>query len=85
MSLYSILSSLLLGSTLLAGAHASVVDDFTGTGHILVLNSTDFNTATPAQQVGCIDDDSRFIAPTDSASCGTFTRASAAPYNLVSM
>jgi len=58
--------------------------DFTGVGHIYVLNSSNWQTANPSLQVGCIDDGGAFINSTNAADCGTFARLPNYPYTLTS-
>jgi hypothetical protein len=74
--------SLLFLSTLSHLTHATTQADFTGTGQILVLNSSDWSIASPAQTVGCLDNTGR-ISVVGSA-CGTFTRLPVYPYTLSS-
>ena len=72
-----------LSSALLAQCGISQ-KDFSGVGHVLVLNSSDWRYATPKQTVGCLDNDGRFIAPKDDSDCGTYTRLDDYPYTLSS-
>ena len=78
-----------LFSTLLAlasalVAHAAVQQiDFTGVGHIYVLQSNSWQTATPKQKVGCLDDFGKFVND-NSKACGTFSRLNDYPYTLSS-
>jgi hypothetical protein len=62
--------------------HAAVTDDFKGSGHIFALKSSDLDTATPSQQVGCLDVNGRFINPNTNADCGVYTRLDVNPYTL---
>ncbi|KAF2183878.1 hypothetical protein K469DRAFT_689629 [Zopfia rhizophila CBS 207.26] len=59
-------------------------DDFTGVGHILVLNSSNWKTAKPEQKVGCLDNDGRVIKEKSLDECGTFVRLNDYPYTLSS-
>jgi hypothetical protein len=80
----SFLASLfLLTSSLLVHA---VVDqsDFTGTGHIAVLQSEDWRSATPSMKVGCLNDHGRFIGINSTAKCGKFSRLNDYPWTLSS-
>jgi hypothetical protein len=73
---------LLLVSTLLVSTHAAVQQrDFTGVGHIHVLASDNWKTATPASKIGCLNDHGKLIA--DEA-CGTFSKLSDYPWTLSS-
>ncbi|KAF2119148.1 hypothetical protein BDV96DRAFT_610919 [Lophiotrema nucula] len=72
-----------LSSALLAQCGISQ-KDFSGVGHVLVLNSSDWRYATPNQTVGCLDQNGRFIAPTDDIECGVYTRLDDYPYTLSS-
>jgi hypothetical protein len=74
-------SSLLILASALA-AHAGISQiDFTGIGHIYVLESDDWINATPKQKVGCLDDNGRFVSESPH-SCGTFERLNDYPYTL---
>ncbi|EAT90808.2 hypothetical protein HBH56_176340 [Parastagonospora nodorum] len=76
-SLYLILASALL-------AHAGIQQiDFTGVGHIYVLQSEDWGSATPKQTVGCLNENGKFVNEKTSE-CGTFARQSDYPYTLSS-
>jgi hypothetical protein len=78
-----LLSTLLvLGSALLAHAGVQQID-FTGVGHIHVLKSADWRTATPKQKVGCLDDHGKFVSE-NTTECGTFSRLNDYPYTLSS-
>jgi hypothetical protein len=75
----------LLGFLLCAfSASASITQkDFTGIGNIVVLNSSDWRTASPtADKVGCLSEDGKLIPANDRAACGTFTRRDTFPYTL---
>lgn len=50
-------------------------DDFSGIGNVLVLNSSDWRTLTPKDQVGCLDVYGKLISPDDTTQdCGVFSR-----------
>jgi hypothetical protein len=71
---------LVLTSALLA--HAGIqASDFTGIGHIHVLKSDDWSTATPDAKVGCLNDHGQFVS-SNSAECGTFSKLGVYPYTL---
>jgi hypothetical protein len=78
--LFSIL--LILASALVAHAGVQQID-FTGIGHIYVLQSNSWQTATPKQKVGCLDDFGKFVNDKTKA-CGTFSRLNEYPYTLSS-
>jgi hypothetical protein len=75
-----------LFSTLLILASALTVHagidqtDFTGIGHIQVVKSNNWATATPDSKVGCLDDHGKFV--TGDSKCGTFSRLNDYPYTL---
>jgi hypothetical protein len=70
---------LVLASALLV--HAGIDQtDFTGTGHIHVLKSDNWPTATPESKVGCLDDHGKLVS--GDSKCGTFTRLNDYPYTL---
>jgi hypothetical protein len=72
---------LLLTSALLV--HASVNQgDFIGRGHIAVLQSEDWRTATPKMKVGCLNNRGRLIALNSTQECGTFSRLNDYPWTL---
>jgi hypothetical protein len=73
---------LVLASALLAHAGIQQID-FTGVGHIYVLQSDDWRNATPKQKVGCLNDHGKFVSGNDIA-CGTFSRLNDYPYTLSS-
>jgi hypothetical protein len=73
---------LILASALLAHAGIQQID-FTGVGHIYVLESDDWQSATPKQKVGCLNDHGKFVSGNKS-SCGTFSRLADYPYTLSS-
>jgi hypothetical protein len=78
-----LLSTLIVvGYALLAHAGVQQVD-FTGVGHIYVLKSADWRTATPKEKVGCLDDHGKFVSE-NTAECGTFSRLNDYPYTLSS-
>jgi len=75
----------LLGFFILAlCAHASITQkDYTGSGNILVLNSSDWRTASPTKdRVGCLNEHGKLIPARTKSACGTFTRSDAFPYTL---
>ncbi|KAI1763796.1 hypothetical protein GGR53DRAFT_344041 [Hypoxylon sp. FL1150] len=59
-------------------ATAAVAQDFSGSGQIYIINSTDWTTATPDQSIGCLDTGGRF----SESSCATFTKLSVYPNTL---
>ncbi|KAF1918154.1 hypothetical protein BDU57DRAFT_555811 [Ampelomyces quisqualis] len=73
---------LILASALVAHAGVQQID-FTGVGHIYVLQSDSWQTATPKQKVGCLDDYGKFVNDQTKA-CGTFSRLNNYPYTLSS-
>lgn len=80
----SLFTTLLLLSSALV-AHAGIQQkDFTGIGHIFVLKSEDWRTATPKSTVGCLNDAGRLVANKTAAECGVFQRAAEYPYTLSS-
>ncbi|CAN9368801.1 unnamed protein product [Alternaria alternata] len=57
--------------------------DFTGIGHIYVLASDNWQTATPESSVGCLDAHGKFVYDSGSAKeCGVFKRLDDYPYTL---
>ncbi|KAJ4369658.1 hypothetical protein N0V83_005420 [Neocucurbitaria cava] len=69
------LTTLLTLSSLLLSTHAGILQkDFTGTGHIYVLQSSDWPTASPKQKVGCLSDAGRFVKDDSQDACGVFSR-----------
>ena len=84
-----ILPLLSLSTILLSLAHhtraAIQQSDFSGLGHIYVLASSDWRTATPASKVGCLSSHGKFISDDDlKADCGVFSRMEEFPYTLSS-
>lgn len=77
-----LLPTLVLGSALLAHAGVQQID-FTGVGHIYVLKSDDWRSATPTQKVGCFNDHGKFVSA-NTTDCGTFSRLNDYPYTLSS-
>ena len=73
----------LLSSSILVQAGVTQ-KDFSGVGHIFVLNSSDWKTASPEQKVGCLDNDGRFINEKSLEECGTYYRLNDYPYTLSS-
>ncbi|KAI2625667.1 hypothetical protein GGR54DRAFT_509576 [Hypoxylon sp. NC1633] len=61
-------------------AVAAVAQDFSGSGQIYVINSTDIDAATPDQAVGCLDATGSLSA----SNCATFTKLEAYPGTLYS-
>lgn len=73
-------STLLILASALA-AHAGIqASDFNGVGKIYVLKSDSWNTASPKEKVGCLDDHGKFVHI--SPACGTFSRRPTYPYTL---
>jgi hypothetical protein len=63
--------------------HAGVNQgDFVGLGHIAVLKSEDWHTATPQMKVGCLTNHGRFIGMNSRQECGTFSRLNDYPWTL---
>jgi hypothetical protein len=74
---------LLLTSALLA--HAGVSQkDFTGLGHIYVLESEDWAKATPNDTVGCLNDAGKLVVGKTDKHCGVFSRLDDYPWTLSS-
>jgi hypothetical protein len=68
-----------LGLTAIAGAgiaHAQITDQFTGRGHIMVLNTSSIMTAELGNYIGCLDASG---ALTES-NCAIFTRSDDEPH-----
>ncbi|KAF2472618.1 uncharacterized protein BDR25DRAFT_366616 [Lindgomyces ingoldianus] len=65
----------LLSITLLSvGAMAQPVTyntDFSGTGNVWVIHNMDIQTASPADKVGCLNKEGRFVS--NNSQCGVFT------------
>ncbi|KAF1844865.1 uncharacterized protein K460DRAFT_99827 [Cucurbitaria berberidis CBS 394.84] len=82
----SLLTSLLvLLSFARSFAHAGVLQgDFTGIGHIYVLKSSDWRTASPKSKVGCLDNHGKFVKDDKKDDCGVFSRLNEFPYTLSS-
>ncbi|KAI0106540.1 hypothetical protein F4776DRAFT_645671 [Hypoxylon sp. NC0597] len=59
-------------------ASAAVAQDITGSGHIYVINSTDFQTASPSDSIGCLD----VTGAISVSDCATFTRLAVYPLSL---
>jgi len=74
----------LLVASLTLSTNASVQQtDFSGIGHIRVLASDDWQTATPKSSVGCLDVHGRLVADSGNAKeCGVFERMASFPYTL---
>lgn len=66
--------------------HAGIQQsDFSGIGHIYVLASDNWKTATPKSSVGCLDAHGKFVFDSGSAKeCGVFQRLEDFPYTLSS-
>jgi hypothetical protein len=84
MSLLHFCTSLFILTTALLARAGVTQQDFTGVGHIFVLNSSDWRTANPEQKVGCLDNSGRFMAAKSEADCGTFVRLDDYPWTLSS-
>ena len=84
MARFTLLVPLTVVSSALVAQASITQADFTGTGNIFVLNSSDWRTATPDSTVGCLDDSGTFLNYKDKSECGTFTRISDYPYTLSS-
>ncbi|KAF2267594.1 hypothetical protein CC78DRAFT_576971 [Lojkania enalia] len=84
MSLLKVCTSLFFLSSALHAQAAVTQEDFSGTGHIFVLNSSDWKTATPNSKVGCLDNDGAFILERNLSECGTFVRLRDYPWTLSS-
>ncbi|KAH7125574.1 hypothetical protein B0J11DRAFT_433712 [Dendryphion nanum] len=57
--------------------------NFTGIGHIIVLQSDDWTKASTTRNlVGCLSANGSFINPNDTRSCGTFSRLGEYPWTL---
>ncbi|KAI4649582.1 hypothetical protein J4E93_003902 [Alternaria ventricosa] len=57
--------------------------DFSGIGHIYVLASDNWGTATPESSVGCLNAHGKFVHDSGSGKeCGTFQRMDDYPYTL---
>ncbi|OTA90002.1 hypothetical protein M434DRAFT_398322 [Hypoxylon sp. CO27-5] len=59
-------------------ASAAVAQDITGSGHIYVINNTDFNTASPADGIACLD----VTGALTLSDCAIFTRLPDYPRSL---
>ncbi|KAF2710775.1 hypothetical protein K504DRAFT_475722 [Pleomassaria siparia CBS 279.74] len=84
MSFSNILTSVLLLSSAIVASAGVTQKDFTGIGHIHVLKSDDWRKATPAQKVGCLDDQGLFIKDDSPNDCAVFSRLNVFPYTLSS-
>ncbi|KAF3002915.1 hypothetical protein E8E13_002639 [Curvularia kusanoi] len=78
------LSSIFVFFGLALSAHAGITQqDFTGTGNIYVLNSTNWPTASPTNdKIGCLSELGKLISTESKEGCGVFTRADSYPYTL---
>ncbi|KAJ4989074.1 hypothetical protein SVAN01_05512 [Stagonosporopsis vannaccii] len=76
--------SILTFFTLVFSAHAGITQkDYTGSGYIYVLNSSDWRTASPTKdRIGCLNEYGKLIPAKAKTACGTFTRSDAFPYTL---
>lgn len=73
----------LLVATSATLVHAGITqDEFTGIGHIYVLESDDWQTATLNSTVGCLNDHGKFVANANKEHCGVFSRLDTFPYTL---
>ncbi|KAF2471171.1 uncharacterized protein BDR25DRAFT_223245 [Lindgomyces ingoldianus] len=79
-----LISSIAISSRAILAQAKVTQDDFTGIGHILVLNSSDYRTASPKQIVGCLDDSGQIMQEKSLDDCGTFARLNEYPYTLSS-
>ncbi|KAF2826502.1 hypothetical protein CC86DRAFT_394442 [Ophiobolus disseminans] len=80
----SLFTSLLFLSFALV-VHAGIQQkDFTGIGHIFVLKSDDWRSATPKSTVGCLNDAGKLVLNKTAAECGVFERLEQYPYTLSS-
>ncbi|KAF2729887.1 hypothetical protein EJ04DRAFT_537587 [Polyplosphaeria fusca] len=84
MSLLRFCTSLFFLTTALLSRAAVTQKDFSGVGHIYVLNSSDWRTGSPKQKVGCLDNNGRFLAEKSLDDCGTFVRLDDYPWTLSS-
>ncbi|KAK1912573.1 hypothetical protein P3342_010176 [Pyrenophora teres f. teres] len=75
---------LVLVAALTLSTNASVQQtDFSGIGHIRVLASDDWQTATPKSGVGCLDVHGKLVPDSGSGEeCGVFERMPSFPYTL---
>jgi hypothetical protein len=80
-------SAILLASAIVAHAGSAATTgvtqkDFTGIGHIFVLESDDWTKADPKQKVGCLNNNGSFVKEANDKDCGVFTRLDDYPYTL---
>lgn len=64
----------------LVATTAALPQDISGSGQIYVINSTDFQNASPADSIGCLDAKGSF----SESDCATFTRLDTYPNTLSS-
>ncbi|KAH7348215.1 hypothetical protein BKA66DRAFT_447413 [Pyrenochaeta sp. MPI-SDFR-AT-0127] len=79
-----LLTSLTVLSFVLIAQAGIVQRDFTGLGHIYVLASSDWRTASPKSKVGCLNDHGKFVNDATKENCGIFARLDDYPYTLSS-
>jgi hypothetical protein len=74
----------LLAASIVGPASAGIQQsDFSGIGHIYVLKSDNWQTATPKSTVGCLDTNGRFVSEkSPDEKCGVFQRLDDFPYTL---
>ena len=74
----------LLAAAIATPAFAGIQQsDFSGIGHIYVLKSDNWQTATPKATVGCLDTNGKFISDKSPFNkCGVFSRLEDFPYTL---
>ncbi|CAO2648293.1 Nn.00g075600.m01.CDS01 [Neocucurbitaria sp. VM-36] len=81
----NLLTTLIAFLALALSTHAGILQkDFTGIGHIYVLKSSDWRTATPKSKVGCLNDHGKFVSDAQQEDCGVFARLEDFPYTLSS-
>lgn len=76
---------LLLAASMATRAVANGIQqsDFSGIGHIYVLKSDNWKSATPESVVGCLDTDGKFVAEkSTSHECADFSRLEDFPWTL---
>ncbi|KAI2776344.1 hypothetical protein F4815DRAFT_449396 [Daldinia loculata] len=64
----------------LVATTAALPEDISGSGQIYVINSTEFQNASPADSIGCLDAKGAF----SESDCATFTRLDTYPNTLSS-
>lgn len=81
--MYKLLASISVVATLVLPTCADVQQhDFTGIGHIYVLQSDNWQTASPKSKVGCLNEHGKFVKDASKKSCGVFSRLDDYPYTL---